>query len=555
MSVLIIQPSGGASYRVPLGESAVRIGRSKENEVCLADDAASSRFHAEVTFADGSHWLADLGSHNGTLLDGRPVQGRVEVRRGSRIQVGRTLIVVAEAGDTGDVSAAAQPWSAQVPEALDSGSVVLSVPELLASGTLPGTVGDAGGAPGARAFAALSQWASELMSDRPLAEVFETVLAITFRAVAPMRGAILLLDGDPPTLDVVASSGIADEGNLVSKTITGLVLEKRQSVLTSNALDDPRFMNAESVGLQAICSAMSVPLWNNREVIGMIYVDTSGRPGSFSKVDLEVLTLIANLAAIKIDHTRLAERDREMQELEQELQAAARMQRRLLPAEPPSLEGYELYGTNLPCHAVGGDYYDFQLRPNGRLALAIGDVSGKGMGAALLMATLQAAFRAHAATGADPSELVARLNRAICENSAADKFITFFYGELDPSTGELEYVNAGHNPPLLFRAGDAAPEPLLTGGKILGFRASFAYDARRLTIAPGDLLFLHTDGINESRSEADEEFGEERMIELVRSRRMLPVAELGAYVQERIRVFTGPVPPFDDLTLCLLRRS
>ena len=555
MPTLIVQPENEPSYRIPLESAGVRIGRSKKNEICFGKDENVSRFHAEITVVGKRCFVDDLDSANGTFVDGNPIDRKTPLPPGSHVYIGNSIVTLRDSEDT---SEAIEPPPL---EEISGDSVILTVSDVVGSGPLPGSpvAGDSPEAENARAraFAALSRWAPDLMSDRPLPEVLKLVLEMVFQAIAPERGALLLLEGDPPRLTPGASRGMqpgTDGRQHVSTTIAKRVIEHQQSVLTTDAQTDPRFMEAESIGVESVHAAMSVPLWNNTEVIGMIYVDTVSRPGYFTKLDLEVLTLLANLSAIKIDHVRLAERDQKMREIERELKTAAQIQRRLLPGEPPSFAGYDLHGHNDPCYEVGGDYFDFQPRENGRLGIAVGDVSGKGIGAALLMATLQASFRAHASTDATPEDLVERLNRAICASSEANKFITFFYGELDRETHGLHYVNAGHNPPFLFRA-NGAPEPLRTGGMILGFQPTIGYTGKEVTLAPGDLLLLFTDGVTEAPSPDEEEFGEARLCEIVRDSGRASAAEIAQRVRDGVDAFTHGADPFDDFTVCVIRRT
>ena len=555
MATLIVQTEDEPSYRIPLDFDTVRIGRSKRNEICLGKDGNVSRFHAEISVIGKRYFVDDLDSSNGTYVNGSPVERRTPLPPGSRVQVGNAVITLRDSGDSDDVIAP-PPL-----EPLPGESVILSASEVVEAGSLPdGTAAEPSSEPEnprARAFAALVRWAPDLMSERPLSEVLTLVLEMVFQAIAPERAALLLLEGDPPQLTPGASRGMqpgTDGKALVSTTIANRVIGHQQSVLTLDAQSDPRFMDAESIGFDSVHSAMSVPLWNNREVIGMIYVDRIQRRVSFSKIDLEVLTLLANLSAIKIDHVRLAERDQKMREIERELKTAAQIQRRLLPGEPPSFAGYDLHGHNDPCYEVGGDYFDFQPRENGRLGIAVGDVSGKGIGAALLMATLQASFRAHAATDASPEVLVERLNRAICASSEANKFITFFYGELDRETHGLHYVNAGHNPPLLFRSnGDV--ETLRTGGLILGFEPTIRFAQEELTLAPGDVLLLFTDGVTEAPGPDGEEFGEERLGEIVRGSGQASASDITQRIRDGVDAFTDGADPFDDFTVCVIRRT
>ena len=551
MAELIVRVAGKSSYRVSLETDAVRIGRSSKSEICLAGDIAISRLHAEISVTKGQYYVEDLGSRNGTFLDGVPIESKTPLLLGSRIRVGNAVITLVDSG---------APDEPAPPEPLGENSIILSASQLVRGNTLPeGTVAGLvpeDESPHARAFSALSRWAPDLMTEQPLSEVLPVILEVVNQAITPDRAALLLLEGDPPALTPAASRGIqpgTDGSELISMTIAERVIGNQQSVLTSDARIDPRFKEAQSIAAQSVRSAMSVPLWNNHEVIGAIYVDRIGGLIPFSKVDLEVLTLLANLSAIKIDHVRLFERDQRMRELERELHAAAQIQRRLLPRDAPLFDGYDIHGSNDPCHAVGGDYFDFQPRGDTRLGVALGDVSGKGMGAALLMATLQASFRAHAATGVTPEKLVESLNRAVCANAEADKFITFFYGELDRESDTLHYVNAGHNPPMLFRSGGDL-ELLQTGGLILGFEPTMNYLGDTTTLAPGDVLLLFTDGVTEAHASDGEEFGEQRLAEIVRRSGDATATDIARQIRERVDAFTRGMEPFDDFTVCVIRR-
>ena len=560
MNALIIETAGEPSFRVSLGTEKLRIGRSKSNEICLSADSAVSRFHAEIV-ADGEHYfVSDVGSHNGTFVNGRPVETRTPLYADSCIQIGNTVIRLSNADVTSDGIRLPAAESVDDDEDLSGNSVILSASQIVGAGAVTdGTIAGLSPeseSPRARAFAALSAWAPDLMSPNPLPEVLNLVMKMVYQAIAPERAALLLLEDAPKRLTLCASRGMqpgADSSEYVSTTIANRVMERGQSVLTSDAQADPRFMDAQSIVLQSVQSAMSVPLYNNKDVIGMIYVDTTRVLASFSKVDLEVLTLLANLSAIKIDHVRLAERDQKMRELERELQAAAQIQRKLLPAGSPEFEGYDIYGRNDPCHQVGGDYFDFQMRDDDNMGIAVGDVSGKGMGAALLMATLQASFRAHAASDASTETLVERLNRSVCSSAEADKFITFFYAELERETGRFRYVNAGHNPPMLLRA-DGTVERLHSGGLILGFLPTTRYNAKETSIAPGDLLLLFTDGVTESQDADGQEYGEERLDAVIRATRQLPGDEIVQRIRVDVDAFTGDSDPYDDFTVCTVRR-
>jgi serine phosphatase RsbU (regulator of sigma subunit) len=375
---------------------------------------------------------------------------------------------------------------------------------------------------------------------------------MVFEASSPERAAILLLQDEPRELTVQAERG-AGERIQVSRTISDLVIRGKQAIITQDAQVDERLAGSDSVMMRGIRAALCAPLWNNREVIGLVYLDSVAGRGSFSRDDLQVVTLLANLAAVKIENERLFLRDQAMQEMERELSAAARIQQRLLPLHPPTVAGYELVGMNIPCRAVGGDTFDFQMRGSGRLGIALGDVAGKGMGAALIMAMFQAVFRAHASTDISLLDLIARLNRSVCDNAEPGKFITLFCADLDVESHRLHFVNAGHNPPLLM-APDGRVQRLHTGGIILGFSPDVSYQEDQVELPPGAVLLLYSDGITEARNQAGEEYGEARLLGVLSACHQLSVTAIRDRVMASVHRFSGGGEQEDDITLSILKR-
>jgi len=554
MAFLIVDQPEAGEIRLPLERPRVSMGRSEGNDLCLAFDAAISRKHAEIVRKGDGFVVLDLGSRHGTLVNGVAVQGQHELSPGDRIQVGHTVVTFMTDADS---RLDALP---EMPGELDSmHTVQMSMSEVLNT-TLehqPSVSRPEGAAaPQSRAFAIISQATEELVAQRPLDEVIELVMDIVFRAVHPDRGTLMLLEGDPPQLRPRLSRGRSpadSSGVTISRSIAGMAINEGQAVLVSDAGLDSRFAGAESIAIQAIRSAMCAPLWDNRGVIGLVYVDRTHGGVPYSKDDLQVLSLLANIGAVKIENCRLFLRDEQMRVLERELATAAKIQQHILSARAPEIPGWEISAYNLPCHEVGGDYFDFQPREGGRLALAVGDVSGKGIGAALLTGAVQATFRAHVSTGAKMSHVVDRLNRAVEASSADEQFVTFFCGELDPQAATLRYVNAGHNPPLMMRLAGGVEE-LNRTGLVVGIMDDASYDEGQLTFEPGDLLVMYSDGITEVVNPADEEFGPERLVRTVQYVRDQPLERIQEIVLKELAAFQGPdVRQFDDMTLLMLR--
>lgn len=301
-----------------------------------------------------------------------------------------------------------------------------------------------------------------------------------------------------------------------------------------------------------------VPIESDRRRRGVLVVaDKESRHGigPFGADDRRTLGLFANQAAIAIENARLHRQALEKERLEREMELAAEIQRQILPDALPEVAGWELIGWNRPARQVGGDYYDLvRVGDGGRIGFAIGDVTGKGMPAALLVSTLHSALTLLRDRGELSPELVARLNRHVCESSLANKFITLVVGELDPASGRLTYVNAGHNPGFLLRAGGGV-ERLDSTGLPLGLMAVGAWQARGVELAAGDLVCLYTDGITECANPDDEELGEARLIALLEAQRAYPLAEVVAAIDRATLAHAAGLPQGDDQTVVLVRRS
>jgi sigma-B regulation protein RsbU (phosphoserine phosphatase) len=237
--------------------------------------------------------------------------------------------------------------------------------------------------------------------------------------------------------------------------------------------------------------------------------------------------------------------------MEQDMRLAAEIQRGLLPERAPALPGWSLAGFNTPSRAVGGDYYDYALE-EGHVLIALGDVAGKGTGAALLMAVLRAAVRAHWAE-AHPSTAVEKINRTVCQNVPEGRYVTFFMARLDPATGRFAYVNAGHIPPIVARAGGDVVR-LEDGGCVLGMFETLPYEAGAVTLEPGDAFAVFSDGISEATSPDGEEYGEDRIAAVLRAHPTAGAEELQDHILRDVGTFSAGAHPSDDRTLVVLRR-
>jgi serine phosphatase RsbU (regulator of sigma subunit) len=239
--------------------------------------------------------------------------------------------------------------------------------------------------------------------------------------------------------------------------------------------------------------------------------------------------------------------------MERELELATEIQQRFQPSAPPKMQGYEFQGISFSCYEIGGDYYDFIPLQNGRMIIALGDVSGKGTAAALLMSSLHAAIHAQVSAKSSLHETVDSVNRYLAENTPANRFVTLFIAELDPERGALQYINAGHNPPLIGRFGNTI-EQLSSGGFPLGILPSAEFEVGETHLGIGDSLIVYSDGVSEANNPKEEEFGMDRLIDVVQRNLHASAAGLRDKVESALSAFTQTAPANDDITLVIVKR-
>ncbi len=546
---LRVERGDEAPYEIDLGAEDFDIGRGPGNTLHFRDPWLS-RAHARISWHVERHHLEDLKSRNGTYLNGTRLATRKALVHGDSIVLGDIELRYLEPSR--------QPARAQDGErsffASDS-TIVLSTDELVFERYRepPTSSGDA--AAEESLLPSLNAAAAALISHYPLDELVERILKVAVEAVKAERGALLLSSRDDRhELKIRAFLGFASDQEVrISRTIVGEALDRKKAILTLDAQTDDRFDEAVSLQLEGVRSLICVPLWHNRRVAGLIYLDHRVSARSFTPRDLRLAGLIANMAAVKIENVYLLEDQIEKRRMEEQLAVGAKIQRRLLPAHSPQLDGYQIRGANRSCFEVGGDYYDFIPLDEGKLAVIIADVAGKGVGAALLMASLQASLRALALTSPEPATLVAQLNRALLENTPANRFATLFYGEIDAREHVLEYVSGGHNPGLLLAAGEV--RELMPTGPIVGLVSEASYTSRRVDLPPGSTLLLYTDGITELMAPSHEEFEVERLQALLLEHREGPVQDLLRAIGDAMTEFSEGESLDDDSTAVVVRRD
>jgi serine phosphatase RsbU (regulator of sigma subunit)/pSer/pThr/pTyr-binding forkhead associated (FHA) protein len=535
----ILSPDG-AARTIPLKDEAVLLGRSIAAGISFPDDTGLSRQHL-VFEKDGAAWaVRDLDSKNGTTLNGSRIVGRALLEPGDRIGAGHLVI-------TFDRADARKPVVVFDTEDETSGSsssatVVTDLGDLIEA-EKPAKAHIA-----ASHISALVRAGNELAGHRPLPELFPFILDLSIQAVNADRGLLLVLEEGE--LVVKAHRG---QDFRISTAVRDRVLNTGISLMVRDTASDDALRERRSIVDQNVQTLMAVPLQTNDRVIGIIYVDSPPLKREFTIDDLNLLTVMANVAAIRIEHTRFAEIEQARQIMARELEQAADIQRQFLPAAAPAVEGLDLAGHNAACHTVGGDYYDFFPYGNRRVAMVLGDVSGKGMPASLLMMGLQARVQVLIEEPDDLAGVMTKLNRITCANCPDDRFITLFFCILDSDDGRLLYCNAGHNPPLIVRE-NGAVEELPGANPVIGMVSILEYQQFYATLNSGDTLVIYSDGVTEAINPDGVEFGTARLGKTVADCRSEPASQMIEKVRQALTVYTGGAPQSDDITLVIARK-
>lgn len=396
----------------------------------------------------------------------------------------------------------------------------------------------------------LSELGEQVRSILDRDALLETVTRKISESLHVERIAVLLRDGAffrpalatgyPGTLD----SAISADGPTVSE----LLRSREPMAVAADASD------ADRISLEQLDTQLLLPLASRKELLGFISLGPKKSEEPYSPSDASLLRTVAAQTGLALENTRLTEAiatevaQREM--LNREIEIAREVQQRLFPQTLPDIPALEYAGHCRPARGVGGDYYDFLALASGRLGLAIADVSGKGIPAALLMASLQASVRGQSQSG-DVAGLMSNVNVLVCDASPANRYATFFYGQFDPSTRKLVYTNGGHNPPIVLRGSEVLL--LENGGPPVGLFRMSQYVQDEIVLEPGDLLILYTDGVSEAENLAEEEWGEAALIQTARSCAGLAPSEIITRMMLAADAFAGGAPQHDDMTLVVAR--
>lgn len=542
----VVQPDG-TSKKYPLQKDSLTLGRAVNNDLSFPDDTILSRYHLRFEYEGGEWCVTDMGSKNGTLLNDQRLEGRVRLKTGDRIGAGRVVISY---NDPRASSRSPVVFVEERENTVSGATMVIRLDRVLADE--PKAFESALGTDsvdGIRRTEALIHAGRELVGHRPLDELFPVILRLATGAVGARRGLIATVEEGE--LFIRATQG---EGFRISTAVRDKVLNARESLLVRDAGSDEVFKQSRTIVEQRVRSLMAVPLQTDAQVIGLVYVDSPDYVRPFTPEDLSLLTVMANTAAIRIEHARLTEIEQNERLYEKEMEQAAEIQRSLLPPNSPRFPGLDVAGHSMPSRSVGGDYFDYLRLPDGRPAVLVADVAGKGLPAALLMTSLQARVQILAETEIDPGSFVTRLNRSVSRHCPGNRFITFFMAVYNPDNGEVLYANAGHNPPYLLGA-DRKVSILEGGGPPLGILRNMTYATQSCPTNSGDTLMLYSDGVTEAVNAAGEEFGDERLIAALIQTHGSGAEDIIGGVRSVLAAFVKDTPAFDDVTMVAVRRK
>jgi sigma-B regulation protein RsbU (phosphoserine phosphatase) len=395
---------------------------------------------------------------------------------------------------------------------------------------------------------------STLDLDKLLAIILETALSI----VHADRGTLYLIDYEKHELwsKVLRGTSLVEIRLPIGKGISGYVAATGDTLHIADAYLDHRFNPEfdERTGYRTR-TILCMPMRNkDGKIIGVLQLLNKADGALFNKDDENFIDALSIHSSIAIENARLYEQERQKIAMEKDLLAAKEVQMSLLPKVAPKLEGYDIAGTSIPAQHVGGDYFDFIPVDKNRIAVCLGDVSGKGLPAALLMANVQATLRGQILSEGTPKVLIRRSNKLLYQNTTSDKFVTLFFSILDVEKHTLSFTNAGHDHPFLL-SGDKEPRRLKTGGLVVSIMEDFPFEEEVIPLQPGDTLVINSDGITEALNSKKEQFGEKRLAAILKESLDLPAKELIDRIIEHVKKFTGTYPQFDDMTLVVVKRN
>jgi sigma-B regulation protein RsbU (phosphoserine phosphatase) len=544
MAMLITLQGPEVGRRYPLAAAGTVLGRQYDSDICLTGKAIS-RQHARILSRDDAYFVEDLDSSNGTFLNGMRLGAHAltPITDRDTLQIGPYVFALR----------------------LDNGSAHLTesnlvVREKVNAATLNQSLYGQDPAHKLQVVLEIAQNLSRTLDLDPLLDkLLEQIMRLFPQSD---RSMVVLYEGDKLMVRAQRCRGSNDETAIpYSRTIVRKALEEGVGLLSDDVQNDQRFRPSETLTSLGLHSVLCVPLITQEgRRLGVIQIDRFRKGVGYRVEDLELLTALGLQAAVVLENVELHGQLIREERLHQELALAREIQQGFLPSQldgPPESD-MEVFGRVFPARQVAGDLYDYFPVGGGRLAFFIGDVSGKGMPAALFMVAVRTLCRHLAKEGDSLAETLTRLNVALADDNPSCMFVTLVHGLVDPATGVMQFISAGHPGPLVRRANGTIEEIVVPAGRLLGYdTGDLNLREVHLGLQPGDTLVFVTDGLLEARSPVDKSlFGTERFREVVvgfAPQRSL--ADCAQHAKTALELYTGSKDLQDDLTLLLIRRK
>ncbi len=552
MPLLLILKGANQGQKISLDRERLVIGRNPDCDVIVPGNAVS-RQHAQIVRVNTEFFLEDLQSRNKTYLNNQEVNGKVRLNDNDRIKICDFLCAYQE-NQRRELPPDLRP-EIELEEDEGHASTVMSTVEAAPDSHL---ILDSQPAEKLKILLEITNSLAKTLQLEPLLpKIIDNLFQIFKQAD---RGFVVMYDEGTNKLipKAIKTRRDRDESSAhFSRRILHQCIQKAQAFLTEDALSDTRFNLSQSVSDFRIRSVMCAPLvGQNGKVFGVIQLDTQDRNKKFKQDDLQLLVAVSNQAAVALENAKLHEELLQNERLQREQEQAKEIQRGFLPSSVPVLSGYEFFAHYESARDVGGDLYNFVPLANQRLAVMVGDVAGKGVPAALLMAKLTSDAQTCVLTEPDAAHTLTKLNQLLMRAGNADRFVTFALGILDVAQHRLSVVNAGHVPPLVHRAATGKIEEVACGddaGLPLGVLDTFVYSSVTVDLAPGDCVVLCTDGVTEAMSPTDEPFGTERVMRVLQQSALSP-AQFGRDLLDAVVQHADDRAQFDDITLVCFGR-
>lgn len=533
-----------------LAPGTYTVGRKEENDYCIPNSTISRR-HFQLDVSDNNEiFITDLGSQNGTFINNEKISEKTKVNLKDTVKVGDAELRLLTMDDSGQPSTIG--FRDKFKNIPDDKSIFISVDDIIKPNK--SKIFDQ-----PNVLETFFKMAKMLVHSEPKEAMLQKSLDLIY-TIIPCERMVIMTDSGNGHMEISASktknNDDVDELN-ISQTIINRIMEEKTAVCISDMMgsNSGSFDQQQSMVLSSLNSVMAAPMFDEQKVLGVIYVDTKNPLHQYNTEYLNLLASAGNILGNRLVNYELIDVRAEQKIIDAEIKRASTIQEKLLSITPPQIDGYSVKAHQEQCRAVGGDLYDLATLADGTTLVLVADVSGKGMGAALLMSNILASFRIlYHSPEFNLLDTVKRVSEKLFEYSSLDDFATMFVAKLDSQNNKLHYINCGHNPPLLTHA-DGSQEYLKHSGIMIGAIPGMDWEEHTLEFKNNDSLVIYTDGVTEAEGPGDTMYGEKRLESIASSCCVKDCNNIADCIVNDIAEFTGDTPQSDDVTLMVLKRN